>query len=62
MAFALAASVTAFPVTSPAEELDLCVMTYNVRVPLDKTPYTWPECRMASVDSCTNNGSSPLTR
>ena len=33
-----------------AEAQTLTVMTYNVRVPLDKTPYTWPERRDAVIE------------
>jgi endonuclease/exonuclease/phosphatase family metal-dependent hydrolase len=33
-----------------AETHQLTVMTYNVRVPLDKPPYTWPERRDAVME------------
>ncbi|MGV3531842.1 MAG: endonuclease/exonuclease/phosphatase family protein [Chthoniobacteraceae bacterium] len=37
------------PATARAEDKPLRVVSYNVRVPLDKTPYTWPERRDAVV-------------
>src|SRR6478735_7744470 len=49
LAFIAACSVTT-PAQLPGAETSLTVMTYNVRVPLDKTPYTWPERREAVIE------------
>ncbi|MHA3771198.1 endonuclease/exonuclease/phosphatase family protein [Verrucomicrobiota bacterium sgz303538] len=43
-------SLGAFGALRAADDA-LCVMTYNLRVPMDKTPNTWPE-RRAAVAEC----------